>query len=251
MVGNGAHTHCDLSDLNNGQTLQTVDVGYPRLVILACPEQFWTRCHRIHPYPPNRAKQELKVLRQTMEPFGKLAGSTSERQVANDSDFLFECPLIGGVRELQPILTLEGDRRGNSALSHLCGFRHQASKRPITRSIWWLTSSPEMSYKLDARCKCFLSHAPDLIVEYGAGKSWLTYHRTRQLSEAILAGFALTVLKKDLPRTVDLVEALDQRIRGMRASTPDQTIEMFNRTKSHIFSVGHADRSVPSDPLDH
>ena len=36
----------------------------------------------------------------------------------------------------------------------------------------------------------------------------------------------------------------------MGASTPGQTIEMLNRSKSQIFSVGHADRSVPSDPPD-
>ena len=83
----------------------------------------------------------------------------------------------------------------------------------------FIISSPEISYKLD-----------------GAGKSWLTHHHTRLLSEAILAGFALTVMEKDLPR--------------MGASTPDQTHEMLNRTKSQIFPVGHADRSVPSDPPD-
>ena len=117
------------SGLNSGQALQTADVDNPRLVILACPKQFWKQCHRIHQNSPNSPKQKVKVLRQRMEPFGKLAGSIFERQLANDLDFLIECPLVGRIGELHSILTLESVKRVHLALSHLCRFRHQASKR--------------------------------------------------------------------------------------------------------------------------
>ena len=94
------------------------------------------------------------------------------------------------------------------------------------------------------------AYGPDFAVDDDAAKHCLIQHYTQHSLEASLAGPALTVLKKGLPRMTHLLNASYQQIRGMGTHGPDETVHMLEqvsqcKSKQVATSSANADSSHP------
>ena len=234
--------------------LEWIDRCQPRLVILSCPQKFWSSFNRC----PQETSQQIRRRRKTQQQymwFLEFMEHVFERQIRRGDDVLAENPVASASFRKGPIQNILNHPEVYSVVSRTCEKDVERHKDRTFRAnaALWMSSSAEICQELALRC------SPSGCLSEAGVKTG----NSRSIAAAVCRGYVKALRRKDPSRIRRLLRHIAARIRsnGKSELVKDLRWNEKNISKalsrwSSVFAVGSSAREDPttdqpmSEPLE-